>query len=58
MLLDSKLKVSLDLRFFTVVTEEFYLLGYDVMQSSESQAMFWRNTPLPSSGLKTTKKPA
>jgi hypothetical protein len=33
-------------------TEEFYLLGYNAVQSVESQLMVWRNTLPPSSGSK------
>jgi hypothetical protein len=32
--------------------EDFYLLGYTVMQSIESEPAFWRNMLLASSGLK------
>jgi hypothetical protein len=39
--------------------EEFYLLGYNAVQSVENQLMIRRNTSLPSSGSKTrpSKKP-
>jgi hypothetical protein len=36
--------------------EEFYLLGYNAVQSAESQQMFWRNRSPPSLGSK--KKPS
>jgi hypothetical protein len=38
---------------------EMYLLGYNTLQSVESQAMFWRKISLPSSGSKNkpSKKP-
>jgi hypothetical protein len=40
--------------------EEFYLLGYNAMQSNESQKTFWRNMSPPSSRSrnKPCKKPA
>jgi hypothetical protein len=43
-----------------VLYEEYSLLGYNEVQSSESQPVFQMNMLLPSSGLKSkpTKKPA
>jgi hypothetical protein len=35
--------------------EEFHLLGYTTMQSTESQPMFWRNMSPPSSGLRVSQ---
>jgi hypothetical protein len=37
-----------------IITEEFYLLGYNVVQSVERQPTYQRNMLHPSSGLKSS----
>jgi hypothetical protein len=37
---------------FTVMTEKYYLLGYNSVSLDRSNLTFWRNVPTPRSGLK------
>jgi hypothetical protein len=48
------------LEVLTAVAIEFYLMGYNAMESTESQPIFRRNVSSPSSELnsKPRKKPA
>jgi hypothetical protein len=50
---------SLDLKLYRDDYEEFYLLGYNTVQTSEGQLIFWKNILSPSSGLnsKTNNTP-
>jgi hypothetical protein len=36
-----------------IINEDFYLLGFNVVNSDENQLAFWRNTSLPPSGSKS-----